>query len=424
MPDRYYEYTSYPGRLIEYTVVPHHYPHYFFDGIQSVSITHNSDSFEHGQYSFPSDIVVEKNYRNTSGTISLKDYSNSLYVLRGMTGMNPSTSFLLDPAHFEPVELCVNVLNQDRQRVMRSSWFVDFMPTYSETETLDDVPTKEISFAATRKIDFEGYQIIHQEWVDTKEGDQDFRLFYPALVEVADTYTKRTGRATHELSPIQYLLRVIVGGEVLNDPAQAQVTTTASGSDVYSTLHLYTPIATPGTPVIAFWLADGQYVIGRTGITIAPVMSDIVPTGDWAIGGTGWDGTLEVYFSEALKNVESLAIDGNNEYANFLLTATEFDGLGNIVAQGSAHPFDIGGANSGIPAQFAPPGTLISRNKLILSFVGSTGFSSLPSPIPVIPGNTLVWNLQYKAYSGMLALRGEENEAITPVHALNIRTSL
>ena len=189
-------------------------------------------------------------------------------------------------------------------------------------------------------------------------------------------------------------------------------------------MHLHTPIGTPGTPVKAFWLADGKHPINRTGITIAPVMSDIVPKGDWSIGGVGWDGTLEVYFSEAIKNIEALVIDGNIEFANFLLTATETDSLGNIVSQGSACPRDIGGASGGSPAQFAPPGTLISRNKLILSFIGSSGFSSLPSPIPVISGNTLTWNLQYRGYAGYLPLKGEETDAITPVHSLNIRTSI
>lgn len=424
MPAKYYEYTTYPGRQVEVTVAPRYYPHYFCDGVQSITVTHNSDKFEHGQYTFESDVLVEGNYKNTSGTISFKDFGNSGYVLRGMMGMNPATSYLSDPTHVLPVDLCINILSQDRQRVLRSSWFVDFIPSYNGTESLADIPTLDISYVATRKIDFEGYQIIHQEWIDTKEGDQDFRLYYPAMVDVADTYVKRMGQMTHELSPIRYTLRVIVGGEVLKDPSQAEVTTTASGSDVYSVLHLHTPIGTPGTPVIMFWLADGRYLINRTGLTIAPVMSDIVPRGDWTIGGTGWDGTLEVYFSEALKNVESLCLNSNNEFANFVLTATELDNMGNIITQGSAHPYDIGGANNGQPAQFAPPGTLISRNKLLLNFVGSTGFSSLPSPIPVIPGNTLIWNLQYKACGGVLPLMGEETDAITPVHTLNIRTSI
>lgn len=421
IPD-YSKYAPYPGRQIEYTVVPHYYPHYFFEGVQSVSATHNTSTFEHGQYTFPSDVIVERNYNNTSGQISLKEYNNAMYVLRGMTGMDPATSYTFDPLYFQPVDMFANVFDKTRSRVMRSSWFADLMPALNETESLDDITVRTIDYQASRKIDFEGYQILVQEWMDTNIGDQDFTLSYPALVEVRDHLAAIHGQATHELCPIRYMLRVIVGGQVILSPDQAELRTTANEDEVISTIHLFTPIGKAGTPVIALWLADGSHLIDRTGLTVAPVMSDIIPKGDWAVGGTGWDGTLEVYFSESLRNIDLLEIDSNNEFANFTLSAVELDVAGNIVKQGEAHPFDIGGANGGSPAQFASPGVLVSRNKLVLNFTGSTGFGSLPSPIPVPAGNTLIWNLTYYSYAGKLPLRGEETGAVTPVHTLEIRT--
>lgn len=429
MPGKYYEYTSYPGRQLECTVVPRCVPHYFFDGVQSITATHNTDDYTHGQYGANSDVLIAKNYHNTTGVIEYKDFSNVLYVLRGMTGMDPASSALFDPAHFKRVDFCINTLNSDRLRVMRSSWIVDLMPTLHEALDLDNMGTGTVDYAAARKLDFEGYQIVYQEWMNGKQGQDEFELFYPAQVLVRDALAHELGLVQHELCPIKYMLRVIVGGQVLLDSDQAWVTTIALGDDVRSTLHLKTPLATPGTPVIAFWLADGKHVIGRHGITIAPVMSDVVPNGDWAIAGSGWDGTLTVYFSEAIKNVESLSIDSNNEFSNFVLQAVELDNLGNVVASGSVCPYDIGGGKNGNPARFAQEGlglggTLISRNKLYLDFTGSTGYSSLPSPIPVVSGHTLIWNLQYRAVSGVLPLQGEDTDAITPSHSLDIRTDI
>lgn len=417
----YNKYKPYSGRQIEYTVVPHYHPHYFFDGVQSVSATHNSSEYEHGQYTYPSDVIVEKNYEHTSGTVELKDFNNALYVLRGMAGMDPATSFMFDPTHLQPVEVFANVYDRDRSKVLRSTWLVDFLPVLTETENLDEIGVKTLDYKASRKLDFEGCQILTQEWMNTKTGDTDFTLFYPALINVRDHWAAMHGLDSHEFCPIPYTLRVIVGGEVLLNQDQAEIQTTADGDVVISTLHLKTPIGTPGTPVVVMWLATGEHLIGRIGLTIAPVMADIIPQGDWAFGGTGWDGTLEVYFSEALRDIDKLSIDSNNEFANFVLTAIQLDGAGDIVAQGQACPSSIGGASGGSPAKFeTEPDALISRNKLVLNFAGSVGFSSLPSPIPVPPGNTLVWTLAYRSYLGNLPIKGEETDGITPPHVLDI----
>lgn len=430
----YKEYHIYPGRQLECVVVPRRFPHFFFEGIQSISATHNVDEYRHGQYEFNSDIIVEKAYNRTSGTISLKsyyessdNYSNIAYTLRGMTNQDPATSQIFDPTRLSMVDLGVNVLSKDRQRVMRSSWFADFLPAIKETESLDEIGTADLDFSATRKLDFEGYQIVYQEFMDTKTGDQDFTLFYPAVVspDIDSPTGTKPKKHVHELCPIKNMLRVIVGGTVLTEPSQATTFTTGTGHAMQTTLHLKTPIGTPGTPVIAFWLADGSRYIGGQGITTAPIMAFIRPGGDWTLAGSGWDGSLEVYFTESLRGVEDLVKDANNEFANFVLSVTELDALGNVVAQGEACPFDIGGANKGKDAQFVVGVNgehLISRNMLTLSFINSKGYSAFPTAIPVSPGNTLYWNLRYRAVNNQMPLHGEDN-SYTPAHALDVPTS-
>ena len=435
MPERYNEYHTYPGRQMECVIVPRRFPHFFFEGIQSISVSHNADEYKHGQYEFNSNIIVERSYTHTSGTISLKgyyeafeNYSNVSYALRGMTNQDPSTSQIFDPTRLTMVDMGINVLSWDRRSVLRSSWFADFLPNIKETDSLDDIGVTDLDFSAARKVDFEGYQIVYQEFMDTKSGDQDFTLFYPALVSPeldSPTGTKHR-KIAHELCPITNMLRVIVGGTVLKEAGQASTHTIGTGYAAQTVLHLSTPIGTPGTPVIAFWLADGKQYIGGQGITAAPVMSFIRPGGDWTLSGAGWDGSLEVYFTEALRGVEDLAKDSNNEFANFRLSATEVDGLGNIVAQGEACPFDIGGANSGADAKFTigvNGERLVSRNMLTLSFINSVGWNSLPSAIPVSPGNTLYWNLSYRPYNNQMPLHGEDSGSYSPSHALDIPSS-
>ena len=59
---KFKEYQSYPGRQIEYTIVPRKYPHYFFEGVQSVDATANSDEVNHGQFGFKSDVVIHSSH--------------------------------------------------------------------------------------------------------------------------------------------------------------------------------------------------------------------------------------------------------------------------------------------------------------------------------------------------------------------------
>ena len=135
----YTEYASYPGRQIYYMVVPRKYEPIFFEGVQSIDAASNADEMTHGQFGYKSDVIISKNYKNSSGKVSLKEFNNASFVLRAMTGVSPNASFIFDPSRFEHVDVFANVWNKTRDRVMRSTWLVDFMPRLSEAGTLDDI---------------------------------------------------------------------------------------------------------------------------------------------------------------------------------------------------------------------------------------------------------------------------------------------
>lgn len=452
---KFKEYQAYPGRQIEYVVVPRRYPHYFFEGVQSVDATANSDEINHGQFGFKSDVIIDRDYSNTTGTISLKEFNNASYVLRGMAGADPTTSFIFDPSRLEHVDVCANVYNKARNKVIRSSWFVDFTASLSENESLDDIQTKDLSYTAVRKIDFEGYQIVHQEWFNTVEGQQDFELRYPAVIDPVVAYAKEdettteaktaglvVGYGRHDLCAIQYMLRVIVNGEVLDDPTQATVITTVEGVSIQSTLHLTTPIAEDGVPVIAFWLSNGDHPYGATAITTAPVMSAMVFDEsddflDWdktnnqfnaAAQAPAWTGKIKLLWSESINNdsITDLSWDGTaNVFDNFELTLSITDNTtqqllpGTPISVGS--PIMIGGSTG--TARFditTGTGGVVTRNQLTLEFDPSTVNTLLTG----VAGNnyTIDWYLQYRAVGGQLPVRGEDKREMTPAHVLHVQT--
>lgn len=454
---KFKEYQSYPGRQIEYVVVPRRYPHYFFEGVQSVDATANSDEVNHGQFGFKSDVIIDRDYSNTTGTVSLKEFNNASYVLRGMTGADPTTSFIFDPSRFEHVDVCANVYNKARSKVIRSSWFVDFTPSLSENESLDDIQTKDLSYTAVRKIDFEGYQIVHQEFLNTIKGQQDFELRYPAVVDPVVAYAKEddssteaqtagliVGKGRHDLCPIQYMLRVIVDGEVLDDPTQATVITNVAGVSIQSTLHLTTPIEEDDTPVIAFWLSDGEHPYGATAITSAPVMSTLVFDDDddfldWdgttgkfnpAATATSWSGMVKVLWSESINktSVGNLSWDSaNSVFDNFELTFSITDNTTGLLLTGTpasvGSPQEIGGGTGSNGAAFditTGTGGVITRNQLTLKF-DPTAFDTF---VAGLPGSdyTIDWYLQYRAIGGELPVRGEDTKEVTPAHVLHVQT--
>lgn len=472
---RFTEYQSYPGRQVEYTIVPRKYQHYFFEGIQSVDATANSDDVQHGQFGFKSDVIIDKDYSNTTGTVSLKEFNNASYVLRGMTGADPSTSFIFDPSRLEHVDVCANLYNKARNKVVRSTWLVDFMPSLSENESLDDIQTRDISYTAVRKIDFEGYQIVHQEWLDPNDqtygantaGAQDFILKYPAVIDpvvvramIDDTSTDSItagqviGEVRHELCPIQFMLRVIVGGEVLDDPTQATVTTTVAGGGtvIQSMLHLTKPLPEDGTPVIAFWLADGNNPHGARAITTAPVMADIDPvpdddqvtgfewdpamtgsggslTGGFNSSGSGWAGILRVRWSSPLEYesvTRRLIQDGSSVFSNFSLKVVPVDletgAAGAAITIGNpAQVGDVAGSSTGTFE--TSNGTLISRNELLLDFTNNaTALSALNTAFVGQPV-ALEWYLTYQAdTTNNLPLKGDASKEVTPIHTIRCRT--
>lgn len=450
---KFKEYQSYPGRQIEYTVVPRKYPHYFFEGVQSVDATANSTDVNHGQFGFKSDVIIEKEYTNTTGSVSLKEFNNASYVLRGMMGANPASTFVFDPSRIEHVDVCANVFNKARNKVLRSHWLVDFVPSLSENESLDDIQTKDLNYTAVRKIDFENYQIIHQEWMDAddetygaaKKGAKDFILKYPAVIDpvIAEAYVDPTdkyskgqgqviGKVRHELCPIQFMLRVIVNGQVLDDPSQAVVTTTVVGDTVVSKLHLTEGLPEDGTPVIAFWLYDGNHPIGSSAITTAPVIAEALPqTFDITASGTEWDNILEVRFSEAIRGYENFWVNSGT-WGNFELKVITKDHTGAVTGSYNVgSPSIINGADATVPdtVSFAEgtTGAQISRNLLKMDFTNSSAlpaFTWTGADVTTDTG-TIEWYLSYKGdTSGMLPLSGEDTKELVPVQTIKMVTTI
>lgn len=454
----YSEYQSFPGRQIEYVVVPRKHPHYFFEGIQSVDATNNSDEVNHGQFGFKQDVIIQRDYSNTSGTVSLKEFNNISYVLRGMTGADPTKTFIFDPSRLEHVDVCANVYNKTRDKVLRSTWLVDFTPSLSENESLDDIQTRDLNYTSIRKIDFEGYQIVHQEWFSTDvdneygavvKGAQDFTLKYPAVIDpvvafaeldTTTTYSENQGmiigKGRHELCPIQFMLRVIVNGEVLDDPAKATVTTTVTGSSVVSVLHLSEPLPLEdgNNSVVAFWLSDGNKPYGATAITSAPVMSsaslynDIFNASDKVTySSSSWDGGLKVYFSAPLGNVNDNA--GNIELTGLKATSgTDFKNLSLrfVINDSNTAPYtatrdSLGyaqsvGVSSGTQAQFTNAG-LITRNVLDMQFTPNTDINTALSS-PTL--ESIDFYLTYQAVGGVLPLYGYDSNELTPAHTIHM----
>lgn len=317
----YTEYASYPGRQVVYMVVPRKYEPVFFEGVQSIDAASNADEVAHGQFGYKSDVLITRDYQNSSGTVNLKEFNNASYVLRAMTGVSPSSSFIFDPSRLEHVDVFCNVYDKTRSKVMRSTWFVDFTPSVSENDTLDEIQTKDIAYTAIRKIDFEGHQIVCQTFVGgyATDGESAFTLQYPALVDPVVQEADKdkvdglriVGKGRHELCPFQYLLRVWVDGVVLDDPDQAAVVTTAqtstgpNGETIYanpvSVVHLRDPLPANGGDHIVkvMWLADGEAPIAQTGVTSAPVISSVLLPVEG--GGTVLsNGRIRVVFSHDL----------------------------------------------------------------------------------------------------------------------------
>lgn len=339
MANLYTEYASYPGRQIRYMVVPRMYAPVFFEGVQSADFASNANEVNHGQFGTKSDVIVARDYQNTSGTFNLKEFNNASYVLRAMMGVDPSKSFLFDASRMEHVDVYGNVYNKARTEVLRSTWLVDFVPSVSESESLDDIQTKDIAYTAIRKLDFEGYQIFCQtfagdepNWIPSggsynpfkecgqgaPKGAMRFRLKYPALID--PTYDKVDltprgavhGKERHELCPIQYALRVWIDGQIVEDPAEAAIVTsvlTGTG-EPYSTLVLKNPLSgdvdnpsdNPEHIVKVMWLIDGKTKVEQTSVTTAPVMVSANAELDTTGTSPTWQHKLHVFLSKAVVN--------------------------------------------------------------------------------------------------------------------------
>lgn len=397
----YTEYTAYPGRQIYYMVVPRKYEPIFFEGVQSIDAASNADEVTHGQFGYKGDVIISKNYKNSSGKVSLKEFNNASFVLRAMTGVSPNASFIFDPSRLEHVDVFANVWNKTRDRVMRSTWLVDFMPSVSESETLDDIQTKDLDYTAVRKIDFEGHQIVCQAFTDTRMGDTQFKLMWKATVDPTvqlsevDPVTGLTvGVGRHELCPIQWMLRVWVDGTVLDDPDDATVVTKVNGAgELESTLILKQPLSKDGQMVKAMWLADGTDMVLQKGVTSAPVM--VSAEQQLTVQGGGlpplFEGHMKVFFSKRMSDTALAALVA----ADFELTFEH----SNVVYK--MNPI-------------APPtvdANVKTSNMIILDFTGAT---SAPVGGTYEAGDTAV--LRYQG----TVLKDTEG-FVTPIHSITLK---
>lgn len=401
MANLYTEYSSYPGRQIRYTVVPRMYEPVFFEGVQSADFASNADEVTHGQFGTKGDVIITRDYQNTSGTFSLKEFNNASYVLRAMTGSDPSRSFLFDASRLEHVDVFGNVFNKERTKVMRSTWLIDFVPSVSESESLDDIQTKDIAYTAIRKLDFEGYQIVCQTFAGddlswgadlqaasgtgAPNGCKKFLLRYPARIDptydkVLDTPTGVTiGSQRHEMCPVQWALRVWRDGRVIEDPDEATIVTTsttvtdANGkakTTYYSTLIFRDPLdGVVGDSsehiVKVMWLMPGDEAVEQSGVTMSPVMINVEPLLDRTAGSTAtptWvDNKMIIDLSKYVINDSSNLPNPSDFVLSFEAGGTVYHVPGDsIVLDTEAAPTTA--------ATTPPTESLSSLNRLIVTF--------------------------------------------------------
>lgn len=398
-------YALFPGRQRYVGLVPRKYQNLFFEGVQSIDSTPNSEELNHGQYGFQSDVINERDYKNVSGTVSCKDFGWLQRVLRAMCDQDPDTSFIYDPARMSVVDVYENVYNKLRNAVTESSWFVDFVASVKDNSNLDEVGTADFDFTAKRKLTFSGYQIVTQSFVTTAVGQDRFTLAVPAIVDpVMESVTVHspdglvTGAVRHELCPVQYALRVWLDGNVVTDGTQISLVTATVGSTQVTTMHLKTPMPRIGQIVKVMYLVDGTRSVSASGITQAPVMVSALLDVDRSVVPNVWKKKLTATFS---KSIASAALTA--------LTAAEFT-LSWVVG---------GTAYSWVPATIATAGA-ISRNEVELTFTGVPNESvGGAAPAPAAAGTTLP-----PATPAILSYTGtnikDDAGLVSPQHVLNI----
>lgn len=317
-------YSIFPGRQHYTVVVPTKYQHLFFEGVQSMDATPNVEELNHGQYGFQSDVITERDFKNVSGTIACKDFGYMQRVLRAMSGQNPDTSFMFDPARLAAVDVFENIYNKARSRVDGAKWWVDLNPSTKYASNLDDVETWDFDYTSKRMITFEGYQIVCQTFADTAKDQTQFMLMAPAVIDpvMEDVVMNSStgvvqGQVRHEVCPIQYALRVWVDGNILQDPRDASIVTTAvpsalGGTIQQSVLHLRNPLAAAGQIVKVMWLASGTEMISSTGVTQAPIMVRAIPVMDNSVTPAVWDNKIVIVFNKSIDPTALAALAGTD----------------------------------------------------------------------------------------------------------------
>lgn len=399
------KYSIFPGRQHYVVVVPSTFQHLFFEGVQSMDATPNSEELNHGQYGFASDVITDRDFKNVTGTVSCKDFGYMQRVLRSMSGQDPDTSFMFDMARLTAVDIFENIYNKLRNRVESAKWWVDFTSSAKYSSTIDDVETWDFDYTAKRLITIDGYQIVCQTFADTTLGQSEFILMAPAIIDpvMEDVKMNTTtgvvnGTVRHELCPIQYALRVWVDGAILTEADQASITTVSNTGVLTSTLHLKTPLAKAGQIVKVMWLADGASLISSTAVTKAPIMLRALPDLDKSTTPAVWELTMTVVFNKTIDPAALTALAASN----FSLTWTTG-----------------GNAYSWVPSTIDNTAS-VTGNAVKLTFTG-VPMESVGGATPVAAAAGTTWPAATPAilsYSGVV-LKDLEGY-VSPYHVLNI----
>jgi hypothetical protein len=289
MSKRYSDYFILPGVNHVVTCIPQKHQHIPVDGVQAFSYEPTSETQSYQEYGTVGTVLRINNFTGVTGSMEIKDLANGTYLARALTDQDPDTSFVYDPSQLEEVDFIFNKMNSKRDKVVRSLYLFEALPKSTYGSSLNEAEERNLDFEASRALEFEGHQVAVVSFGNTIAGQTHFMLPAPAKIPVDS-----------DMCPITFAIRVWVDGTILHQEDQATlVTQLVSGTEV-TTLILETPLAKDGQIVKVAWLVDGNDPLDMLsgGMTLAPVMINILPQITGPAGATVWDGTLEVFFSK------------------------------------------------------------------------------------------------------------------------------
>lgn len=301
MSKRYNNYFILPGVNHMVTCIPQKHQHIPVDGVQAFSYEPASETQSYQEYGTVGTVLRINNFTGVTGSMEIKDLANGTYLARALTGQDPDTSFVYDPSLLEEVDFVFNKMNSRRDKVVRSLYLFGALPKSTYGSSLNEAEERNLDYEAFRALEFEGHQIAVASFGNTIEGQTHFVL--PAVAKVP---------VDSDMCPITFAVRVWVDGNVLQREEQATIVTQLVNTTEVSTLILETPLAKNGQIVKIAWLVDGETPVDMLsgGMTLAPIMVNVLPQITSSAGVSAWDGTLEVFFSKPFD--PSITIDATD----------------------------------------------------------------------------------------------------------------